>query len=711
MPPNPQRSPSIKSSSSSLKSKRSSYFESYPQRKRSSVLNSEVASLSSSNLSSNRLSKQSFVSSLDCILPDDDLVDLENSLWTVLNGNSPDSSNFCLSNLDNLSINSSNYNSSYNNKSDISLHSDRNFNDRHNSIPRHDSQLTLSNKYKHDLSLGLLNSNDRIKGDDNRSNSIQDTQYESIDLESILTSNIDPPSPKLIQLIDNTKRPRKSPAPPSSTPSSRVQSFDSLRSLKVPISKRKSLQRMNSRASFRADEGSEESDLDLNASLTDVASKYGFSNTIRKSNKHQLSPKVNGSNKSKTIFNNVNGWSDDEDRDQLGPPPPPSNRLRAKASKRALKESKSSSNLCSRSPSILHTTRNLPSPLLRPVDSRATFKIRSSEPSTPNSTSPRSPYSFSTGSVVSTARTESDIGRMQSKESLAESYKSGPSITSTKVNINKNINIDSSDDELDEETLIRNLPTPIPRSISNLKNIKPYDESLTQIKPRAPISYGSLQKLKNADGIRRATLSTPVKNDIKNVKPRSSLPSHLQTPFSVSTNYIPYDEIDDSDEPTPKPNKTTFANKSMPSLRKQTSSNLRTPNRYNNSTYNNVMTPTNKENSRHYNLNSSDRSRLRSSTIPTPALTPTKKMKPKSESTKSTSLKSEPPKKLALLSSQRASSGKLDNLNKTNEGITKNLNMINNSNNSNNDNIPRTNIPPPKMTKLKPKSTYRQSTY
>lgn len=127
--------------------------------------------------------------------------------------------------------------------------------------------------------------------------------------------------------------------------------------MKFSVTKRKSLQRMNSRASFRADDGSEESDLDVNANLTDVASKYGFKGCADSDKYTQsISPPTPSQSirkcKSTTTLTQGNGWSDEEDRDTLGPPPPPSFRLKAKASKRALRESRELSQL-SRSPSIV----------------------------------------------------------------------------------------------------------------------------------------------------------------------------------------------------------------------------------------------------------------------------------------------------------------------------------------------------------------------
>ncbi|TIC21373.1 hypothetical protein E3Q12_03500 [Wallemia mellicola] len=494
LPPTPARSPSIHSSASSTKSKRSSYFDSYPERKRSSVLNTDVASLSSISLNSNRLSKHP-----------DEWIDLENSLWSALSGDNLESPTAILKSLESKS-----------------------------------SQLTLSNKNKHDLSLGLSDTT---------------TTNKLLDLESNYEStNGQPSSPKLSELISTTRRPRKKAAPPSSQNSSRVTSIDSLQPLKLSVTKRRSLQKMNSRASFRADDGSEESDLDVSASLTDVASKYGFSacadNEKRNSeysrsddpsvdpndtivaSPEQITSSISPPTPSRSIRKckstvtfspTTNGWSDDEDRDRLGPPPPPSSRLKAKASKRALRESREMSQL-SRAASILQTSKNLPSPLLKPVDARRQM----SEPSTPNSASPRSPMSFSTLSVASTSITDSDIGRMQSKESLAESYSSTkPSLASTKVVVNHPIHhheYSSSDEESEDDS---RLPTPIPYLKRN-STLKPtlYDESLTRVKPHRLSNYASLQLLND----RRTTMSGPVNTNTTTPKkntPRSSLPSRL----------------------------------------------------------------------------------------------------------------------------------------------------------------------------------------
>lgn len=151
-----------------------------------------------------------------------------------------------------------------------------------------------------------------------------------------------------------------------------------------------------------------------------------------------------------------------------------------------------------------------------------------SEPSTPNSASPRSPMSFSTMSVASTSITDSDIGRMQSKESLAESYNSTkPSLASTKVVVNHPIHhheYSSSDDESEDES---RLPTPIPYH-KRTSTLKPtlYDESLTRVKPHRLSNYASLQLLND----RRTTMSGPVSTNTTTPKkntPRTSLPSRL----------------------------------------------------------------------------------------------------------------------------------------------------------------------------------------
>ncbi|TIA79490.1 hypothetical protein E3P89_03228 [Wallemia ichthyophaga] len=94
--------------------------------------------------------------------------------------------------------------------------------------------------------------------------------------------NTRPSSPKLKSLLKSTPRPQKNP---NNTSDGNV---------------------------------SEESDIDISSDLTYVARKYGYSST------HSPSQ----------------GWSDDDDRHCLGPPPPPSNRLKLKASKRALKDSR-----------------------------------------------------------------------------------------------------------------------------------------------------------------------------------------------------------------------------------------------------------------------------------------------------------------------------------------------------------------------------------